>query len=173
MKIFLLGYMGSGKSYLGKLLAEKLKYDFIDMDKEIEKNEQSTISEIFQQKGEIYFRKIEKRTLEQLTRREDSAVISLGGGTPCYGNNMELVKETNHSASFYLKLSIANLADRLEKEKEHRPMISHLKDREKLVEFIGKHLFERSFYYNQSDHIIQCDSKSPEEIIVEIKRKLG
>lgn len=173
MKIFLLGYMGSGKSYIGKRLSDKLGYDFLDMDNQIEEKEGKSISEIFDKKGEVYFRKLERRTLEELIQREEPAVVSLGGGTPCYGDNMELIKNASDIASFYLKLNITNLTDRLDKEKEHRPMISHLEDREKLEEFIRKHLFERGFYYNQSDHVISCDEKSADEIIAEISEKLG
>lgn len=172
MKIFLLGYMGSGKSYIGKQLAERIDQKFIDFDEEIEKREKSTISEIFQRKGEIYFRKLEREILKEMIGLKEEAVISLGGGTPCYGDNMELIKTADGLVSFYLKLNIQELTERLEKEKEHRPMISHLEDKAKLEEFIRKHLFERGFYYNQSDHIINCDSKTSEEIIEEIQGKL-
>lgn len=173
MKIFLLGYMGSGKSYIGKQLAERIDQKFIDFDEEIEKRENSTISEIFQNKGEIFFRKLERKILEEIIALNEDAVISLGGGTPCYGNNMELIKASNKVTSFYLKLNIENLTERLEAEKAHRPMISHLEERDKLEEFIRKHLFERGFYYNQSDYIIDCNNKTSEEIIIKIQESLG
>ncbi|QYA25678.1 shikimate kinase [Gramella sp. MT6] len=173
MKIFLLGYMGSGKSFIGKQLSEKMNIDFVDMDHQIEENEGKTISEIFQSRGEVYFRKLERRTLENLIQREEAAVISLGGGTPCYGDNMDLIRNASDITSFYLKLNIENLTERLFSEKDSRPMISHLEDKEKLEEFIRKHLFERGFYYNQSDHVINCDDRSAEEIIEQIYEKLG
>ena len=173
MKIFLLGYMGSGKSYIGKLLSDKLGYDFLDLDIEIEKRLGLSITNIFQKKGEVFFRKLERTTLEELIDRQQPAVVSLGGGTPCYGNNMELIKNGEEVKSFYLKLDIENLTNRLSQEKEQRPMISHLEDREKLEEFIRKHLFERSFYYNQSNYVINCNSKSSDKIIAEIEEKLG
>ena len=172
MKIFLLGYMGSGKSYIGKRLAERIEQDFMDFDEEIEKRENSKISEIFEKKGEIYFRKLEREVLLEMISSPDDLVISLGGGTPCYGNNMDLIKNAENSTSIYLKLNIENLTSRLEQEKSHRPMISHLEDREKLEEFIRKHLFERGFYYNQSEHIINCDGKTSQQIIDEISGKL-
>ena len=172
MKIFLLGYMGSGKSYLGKQLSEKLDQEFLDMDEVIENKKGCSISEIFEKRGEIFFRKLERKVLEELVAGEKSAVIALGGGTPCYGNNLDLIKKGKEAVSFYLKWNIDNLTERLFREKDHRPMISHLKEREELEEFIRKHLFERSFYYNQSDHIITCDDKSPQQIIEEIKGKL-
>ena len=165
--------MGSGKSHIGKLLAERIEQDFIDFDEEIEKMEKSSISEIFQKKGEIYFRKLERKVLENILDRDKEAVISLGGGTPCYGNNMELIKASEDVTSFYLKFDVQTLTARLQEEKDHRPMISHLDDREKLEEFIRKHLFERGFYYNQSDYIMKCEDKSSEEIITEILEKLG
>ncbi|MCH4823440.1 shikimate kinase [Gramella lutea] len=172
MKIFLLGYMGSGKSFIGKRLAERIGQEFIDFDEEIEKREKSTISDIFQQKGEIYFRKLELKVLKEMIALEKSVVVSLGGGTPCYGDNMELIKAAEDIESIYLKLNIENLTNRLEKEKEKRPLISHLKKREDLEDFIRKHLFERGFVYSQSQHIINCDSKTAEEIINEIEDRL-
>ncbi len=172
MKIFLLGYMGSGKSHIGKRLAEKINQKFIDFDEEIEKRENSTISEIFQKKGEIFFRKLERKVLEKMINLNEDAVISLGGGTPCYGDNMDLIKEAGDIVAFYLKLNVETLTERLEAEKEHRPMISHLEDKAKLEEFIRKHLFERGFYYNQSDYVLKCDNKSSDEIITEIQQKL-
>lgn len=173
MKIFLLGYMGSGKTYIGKQLAHYLDSRFIDLDEEIEKRQEASISEIFSKKGEIFFRKIERQMLEELLLSESSSIISLGGGTPCYGDNMDLIKRTMDATTFYLKWDVDTLTERLFAEKDHRPLISHLESREKLEEFIRKHLFERGFYYNQSEHIIDCNSKSPEEIISLISERLG
>ena len=173
MKIFILGYMGSGKSFLGKQLAKSFDYQFVDLDEEIEKKQKASISEIFERKGEVFFRKLERRMLEEVLDSQTSSIISLGGGTPCYGDNLELIKNAGDATTVYLKWNINTLTERLFAEKDHRPMISHLKDKEKLEEFIRKHLFERGFYYNQSEHIINCDSLSPEEIIAEIKSRLG
>lgn len=171
MKIFLLGYMGSGKSLIGKSLSESLGYKFIDLDQKIEERENTPISEIFEKKGEVFFRRKERQMLEETLQENDSLVISLGGGTPCYGDNLEHIKATEDAVTFYLKLKVENLTERLFLEKDHRPMISHLEDKDKLEEFIRKHLFERGFYYNQSDYIINCDSRSPEDIIEEIRQK--
>lgn len=174
MKIFLLGYMGSGKSLVGKTLATSLDFDFIDLDDQLEKKEGVSISEIFAKRGEVYFRKKERMLLEDLINsKDDDKIISLGGGTPCYGDTMDRIKAADESVSFYLKLSIETLTERLFTEKDHRPMISHLQDKDKLEEFIRKHLFERGFYYNQSDFVVNCDSKTPEVIVEEIKSKLG
>ena len=172
MKIFLLGYMGSGKSHIGKRLAARINQDFIDFDEEIEKREKCKISEVFQKKGEIYFRKQERDILLEMLKLDKKAVISLGGGTPCYGDNMELIKNEDDVTSFYLKLNVEELTNRLQVEKDKRPMISHLESKAELEEFIRKHLFERGFYYNQSDHVISCNEKSEDEIIDEILAKL-
>ncbi len=172
MKIFLLGYMGSGKSTIGKLLAADFNTDFIDLDHEIEKTEGVSISELFKKKGEIYFRKSERKLLEKILCENFDGIVSLGGGTPCYGDNLDLIKENKEATSVYLKMSVQKLTDRLFAEKDHRPLISHLEQKEQLEEFIRKHLFERGFYYNQSDLIINCDDKNPAEIVTEISDRL-
>src|SRR5690606_29853098 len=94
MKIILLGYMGSGKTGVGRLLAEKLKLPFLDLDHEIIRLEGRNIPEIFETSGEIYFRKKETDTLKLLLEKDhQNVVLSVGGGTPCYGNNMNLLKQ--------------------------------------------------------------------------------
>lgn len=168
MNIFLIGYMASGKSTIGKLLAKKLDFDFLDLDTYIQVNENMDIPTIFSKKGEIYFRKKETESLKEIIHDLDFTVVSLGGGTPCYGNNMELLKSSSNSKSIYLKVSIAELSKRLLSEKEMRPLVSHLESEEEIVEFIGKHLFERNFFYNQSDIVIDTNGKSTEEIVDKI-----
>ena len=152
MKIVLVGYMGSGKSTVGKLLAEKLNSNFIDLDDYLEAAEQKAISQIFEEKGEIYFRKKEYFYLKEILDSKDSFVLSTGGGTPCYGENMDAIITATPNV-FYLNVSITGLVDRLASEKEERPLIADIPD-EELPEFIGKHLFERSFYYSQAKHTI-------------------
>ncbi|MEO6347281.1 MAG: shikimate kinase [Aquaticitalea sp.] len=171
MTIFLIGYMGSGKSTIGNQLSKVLKFDFVDLDAYIEEKEGMSISELFQSKGEIYFRKIENRYLEDIVRLEYT-VVSLGGGTPCYGNNMKMITATTNVKSIYLKSSIPTLIERLKQEKYNRPMISHLKTEEELTEFIGKHLFERTQFYNQSDLTLVIDKKSINEIVGELVMQL-
>ena len=94
MKIVLLGYMGSGKSAIGSFLSEKLQIPFYDLDSEIEKIEQISIAKLFQTKGEIYFRKTENEVLKKILALEENFVLSLGGGTPCYYYNHELLNAT-------------------------------------------------------------------------------
>lgn len=171
MAIFLVGYMGSGKSTIGQKLSENLKYNFVDMDAYIATKEGMSIADLFRAKGEIYFRKTENHYLKEVIKMEE-AVIALGGGTPCYGNNMQLIIGSKKSKSIYLKASIPNLVKRLKDEKENRPLISHLTTEEELTEFIGKHLFERSQFYTQCDITISVDNKPVNEIVEEVISKL-
>lgn len=150
MIISLVGYMGSGKSTVGKLLADALGYDFIDLDDEITRINGQSIEQIFKVKGEIKFRKIEHEVLKSVLNI-DNLVLALGGGTPVYYNNMDLINE--NSVSFYLRMNPVELSERLIKEKEHRPLIKHLND-EDLIEFIAKHLFERNLFYDRAKYTL-------------------
>ena len=163
-----MGYMGSGKSTVGKDLAKVLDYDFIDIDNYISDKEKSSISNIFKNKGEIYFRKSETKSLIEITSSRDNIVLALGGGTPCYGNNLAILKADKNIRSFYLKLSIPQLTKRLFVEREERPLISHINSEEQLQEFIGKHLFERTQYYRQAQFVINSDNKSKKDILEEL-----
>lgn len=172
MNIILLGYMGCGKSSIAKALAGKLKMNSIDLDDYIENQENKTITQIFTDHGEIYFRKRENHYLKQLLETHTNHIISLGGGTPCFAGNMELLKDNDQSKSIYLKTSLDELVDRLFIEKEKRPLIAHITSKENLKDFIRKHLFERSFYYNQAASIVSTDKKTVNEIAQEIESTL-
>ncbi len=172
MKIVLCGYMGCGKSTGGQLLSKKMNFDFVETDTEIEKKENSSITDIFQKNGEIYFRKVENRVLKEVLGSSKNEVISLGGGTPCYANNLHLLKSNEEVKLFYLKMTAQNLTARLIQEKQKRPIINHLQTEEELEEYIRKHLFERQFYYLQSDFIIDANTKTVEELGEEIIKLL-
>ena len=172
MNLILIGYMGSGKSYIGRKLAEELNYGYLDLDDYIQQKEKKTISEIFSDHGEIYFRKKESIYMKELLDGVKNYVISLGGGTPCFAGNMEAIKNADHTKSIYLKTGIKTLLDRLFSEKEHRPLIAHLKEKDDLEDFIRKHLFERSFYYNQADIIINTDDRQIDKILSDLKDKI-
>jgi len=172
MKIILLGYMASGKSTIGRLLAKIVDFRFIDLDLFIENKEEMTISEIFTKKGEVYFRKIENIYLKELLSNYNNCVISLGGGTPCYSNNMDLIMSNKETVCFYLKTSINEIVIRLMNEKEQRPLVAQIESEESLKEFVGKHLFERNPFYLRSDFIINTDQKSKDNIVEEIVFKL-
>jgi len=165
-KIILLGYMGCGKSTIAKRLSNSTKIPFMDLDKCIEERTNLSINEIFEQKGEIYFRKLEHEVFVELLNSPENLIISLGGGTPCYANNHELLKGEN-VLSIYLKASIETLFDRLVSNKSKRPIIAD-KNEEEMKEFIAKHLFDRSFYYNQAQHKVIVDGRTKEETVVDI-----
>ncbi|RUA11913.1 MAG: shikimate kinase [Flavobacteriia bacterium] len=166
-KIVLLGYMGSGKSTVARLLSEDLSIDLTDLDDFIEKSETSTITDIFKSKGEIYFRKKEYFYLKQLLNSDRSMILSVGGGTPCYSGNIDLINKL--ATSVYLRSSVQSLYNRLIKEKNKRPLIAHIPD-EDLKEFIAKHLFEREPYYEQAEFTVDTDDKTPQEIVLELSR---
>ncbi|ASO08303.1 shikimate kinase [Arenibacter algicola] len=170
MKIVLVGYMGSGKTTIGKLLANKLKISFLDLDEVIEQGLEDSISNIFNGKGEIFFRKKEHEYLIDVLSKKEQLILSTGGGTPCYSGNMETML-TLADHVFYLKVSIPGLVKRLLLEKEHRPLIKNI-DNSDLPEFIGKHLFERNNFYLKANHIIECDDKDPETLVAEIQELL-
>ncbi len=169
MKLVLLGYMGCGKSAISKALAKELNYNSIDLDDYIEEKEGMSIATIFSQKGEIYFRKLETASLQELLDKEEDFILSLGGGTPCFGANMSLVNEK--SIPVYLSASIPTLVERLLPEKEKRPLIARIKD-EELPEFIGKHLFERNVFYLQAKTKVSVDKKTVNTIANEIIEKI-
>ncbi|WP_298903523.1 shikimate kinase [uncultured Psychroserpens sp.] len=171
MTLFLVGYMGSGKSVIGQKLAEVLNYDFIDFDAFIESKEESTISNIFDAKGEIYFRKAEHKYLDDVLATSHT-VVSLGGGTPCYGNNMAKLLDANNAQTIYLKALIPSLSNRLFSEKAQRPLIAHITSKDNLNEFIGKHLFERAPFYEQAHITIKTDAKDVDEVVEELIAQL-
>ena len=160
--------MGAGKSTIGKILAKKLKYRFIDVDKNIEQKEGSSINLIFKNKGEEYFRKIEcEQTLFEL--RKDNSVISLGGGA--FLNNTIKKRVKKLSVSFWLDVSVDELIKRLKKNKQ-RPLLF----RQNSSETIKKIYFDRKKTYNEADFRIKCKSLKSEEIankILEFYEKLG
>lgn len=170
MQIVLLGYMGSGKTTVGKHLAAELELRFLDLDAYIETAEKRSIAEIFGKRGELYFRKKEHEYLREILSQQSDFVLSTGGGTPCYGNNMETLL-TGDTMAVYLMVPIMELAQRLAKQKTERPLIRHVPD-EELPEFIGKHLFERSSFYNRADLTIDCGDKKPNIIASEIVKVL-
>lgn len=161
--------MGSGKSHVSKILSEKLNFKLIDLDREISRRNKLTIPEIFEKKGEIYFRKLERETLEEILATQENIILSLGGGTPVYYNNMEIINL--NSKSVFLKASVTSLTERLSKQKEKRPLIANISD-ENLPEFIAKHLFERNEFYNKAQFSVNTDSRDPEDIVNEIIEKL-
>ena len=165
-KIILLGYMGCGKSTIASRLSKITNIHYFDLDKNIEERTNLSINEIFEQRGEIYFRKLEHEIFVELVNSPQSMIIGLGGGTPCYANNHELLKGEN-IFSIYLKASIETLFGRLVYNKSKRPLLANKTD-EELKEFIAQHLFERSFYYNQAKYKVSINRKTKDETTQDI-----
>ncbi|GGG56470.1 shikimate kinase [Epilithonimonas arachidiradicis] len=157
--------MGSGKSHVSKNLSQKINFKLIDLDQKISDEHQKSVAEIFQTKGEIYFRKEEKRILEEILNSEENIILSLGGGTPVYYDNMEIINQ--NSKSIFLRASVKTLTDRVLLQKHSRPLISKFED-EEVPEFIAKHLFERNPYYSKAHYTVDTDSKTANAISEEI-----
>ncbi|WNM18789.1 shikimate kinase [Flavobacterium capsici] len=165
-KIILVGYMGVGKTTIGKELGKITKIKYLDLDEIIEEKENLSIEKLFSSKGELYFRKLEHQLFEGLINNNESFILSTGGGTPCYYNN-HLFLENKSVVSIYLEASINTIFNRLVNEQHQRPIIKDLNEIE-LKEFIGKHLFERSYYYLNAHHKIKVDDKDVSSICKEI-----
>ena len=162
--------MGSGKSLISSKLNSIKKIEKIDLDFEISKELENSIPEIFEKRGELFFRKKEKEILERIFSLKEECILSLGGGTPCYYDNMEVINE--NSISIYLRAKVDTLVKRLLEDKIHcRPLINRIPD-EQLPEFIGQHLFERNHFYNQAKIIIDTDNLTAEELADEILSKV-
>ena len=157
--------MGSGKTLVSKELSILNNFKIFDLDTEISKQNNRSITEIFKEKGEIFFRKTEKEVLEKILSTEKNIILSLGGGTPCYYNNIDSINEK--TISVFLKTNVKTLAQRLSSEKDKRPLIQNISN-EDLPEFIAKHLFERNPFYNQAKITINTDNLSAREIAEEI-----
>ena len=154
MRIYLVGYMGSGKSSMGKELARKLGYRHIDLDEMIEKETRKTIDRVFEEKGEEKFRTVEMRLLHE-TKRLFNIVVATGGGAPIFEDNMEWMN--SNGITIYLKVSPGELFHRLMKDKSERPLLKNLDD-VKLMEQIQAHMAVREPFYAKAKHTIKGDS---------------
>lgn len=163
MLIFLTGFMGSGKTTAGRLLAEGLNYDFIDLDELIEEHEGKAITEIFAEKGEDYFRKTEAEVLDSLLGRTN-LVVALGGGTACFHDNMQKMKSSG--ITVYLKVSPGILARRLS-HGTARPLVAG-KTGTELKNHIRRLLAGREGWYRQSHLIFDADKYSPRQLLDKI-----
>lgn len=168
MVIYLIGYMCSGKTTLGTLLKEIAGFTFTDLDQYIEAKEGCSINEIFSRKGEEEFRKIERATLKEVTEKI-GGVIATGGGTPCFFDNMEYMKE--NGKVIYLNCSRQELLERLKIYKATRPLLKDKND-EELNEFIDSSLPKREPFYNNASIVIDADPLSTEEGAIETAKKV-
>jgi len=148
MKIFIIGYMYSGKTTVGKQLAKKLNYDFLDTDVLFETQYQTKISEFFAEHDETAFRTAERKILENFKNYPNNAVISTGGGLPCFNNNMELMRKIG--IVIYLEASVGTIYNRFEKSNVPRPLLAGL-PKEEAIRKIETHLAEREPFYKQAN----------------------
>jgi shikimate kinase len=149
-RVYITGFMGCGKTTAGKKIASALDFSFIDLDQEIERRELKPVREIFAGSGEEYFRKAESETLRDLSIKADT-VISTGGGTPCFGDNLLFMKETG--ILIYLKMTPLQLKSRLGESADKRPLLKDLKENE-LFDYITAKLKEREPFYEQATLIV-------------------
>ena len=164
--------MGSGKSTVGFQLNKEINVTYCDLDHYIENQLQESVNSIFKTKGEIYFRKMERHYLEKVLRTNSSLILSIGGGTPCYYDTMQYLNALKNSKTIYLNTSVLELSKRLFDAQSSRPLLRHLKSLEDFQNFVGKHVFERSFFYNQANVSIKTDKKTISEVSALIKAEL-
>jgi len=167
-RIFLIGYMGAGKTTVGKDLAERTGLSFIDLDNYIESRFHKTVGQLFEEKGESGFREIEHRLLQEVASFED-IIVSTGGGAPCYLDNMEYMN--NMGTTIYLKVSVDELVKRLELCKHTRPILKN-RSGEELKEFITESLERRSLFYEQASIIFDAEVMLTEADVESIVGKL-
>jgi shikimate kinase len=162
MHIFLIGYMGCGKSYWGRLLADSLNYDFIDLDELIEQREGLSIPDIFKQFGEDSFREREQLALESVQDMKQTCVISTGGGAPCFHNNM--YKMNAMGKTLFLEASPLILKQNILKSNGERPIVKAIPENE-IEAYIANHLNKRLPFYQQAQLNVNVDGLRLEELI--------
>lgn len=167
MNLILIGYMGSGKSSIGKRLANRLGYVFVDLDKRIEDLAKVSIEEIFEEYGEKEFRNLEDHVLSKVLK-EENIVLATGGGTPCHSNNIEALKENGFVV--YLELDPPTLKKRLFWAKSKRPLLIG-KNQDEMLDYIGGHLEERMPFYSQAHLTVNADKINASKLD-EIKDRL-
>ena len=161
MRLYLIGYMGTGKSTLGRKIAKRTELPFLDTDKMVEETEGATVADIITFAGEEYFRKAERKALEQ-TAEMENVIVSTGGGLPIWGDNMEWIEE--HGVSIYLKRAPEQILSRLSPHgRQKRPKFRGLND-EELLAFMHSHLAEREPVYARASVVIDCSQVSDDEI---------
>ena len=165
MKIFLIGFMGCGKTYWGKLLSEKLNVPFFDLDEKIVEHEGRSIPEIFGKEGEEYFRLLEKDVLHLLTESHETFVMATGGGTPCFYNNIDYLKK--QGIVVWINCSTDCIYQRLSEDRDQRPLIRHIPATE-LKSYIVKKYSGRKIFYQQANVILSEETISLQRLVDEI-----
>lgn len=169
MRLYLIGYMGCGKSTIGRKIARYAYMRFVDTDSKVEQREGATVADIITNQGEEYFRTVEQAVLAD-TAADDDIVVSTGGGLPVWGDNMARIAQLG--VSVYLRRSPKNIISRLSPYgRQKRPKFRGLND-EQLLAFMTTHMAEREPIYSQADIVIDCDTMSDNEIIELINREI-
>ncbi len=166
--IILVGYMGSGKSTIGRMLSEQLDSNFIDSDSAIEAQTGKSIREIFAEKGEDHFRDLERTFCESLADLKPS-VIATGGGVPCFQNNMDLLKA--HGVVVYVNASLQTLARRLKEERAIRPLVAELDDNA-IFPFVEEQLTWRKEFYKQAHVFLPNELHKPDKVVANLLKEL-
>jgi shikimate kinase len=168
-RIYLLGFMGSGKTTVGRELATRLHWNFTDLDEMIEDKYRITIPTIFQRFDEAAFRKIEQETLRQ-TFILNKHVIATGGGTPCFFNNLEQINR--NGISVYLKMEPGSLHNRLMNARKKRPLIEQNQP-DQILSFIEQQLWKREFFYSRANYIIQGENLDMDALVQMLKKEMA
>ena len=163
-RIFLIGYMGAGKTTVGKVLAERLGLSFIDLDFYVEGRFHKTIPQLFAERGEAGFRELERRMLREVAEFED-VLVSCGGGTPCFFDNMDFMNRAGRTV--YLKVSVGELANRLECCKTTRPVLEG-RTGEALRTFIAESLSRREPFYEKASVVFDAEAMMTEQDVRQI-----
>ncbi|MEI6456378.1 MAG: shikimate kinase [bacterium] len=167
MRIYLVGYMASGKSQVGADLAGRLGFSFVDLDDMFEERYRISIYDFFEKYSERNFRKIEQKLLHE-TASLDQVMVSTGGGTPCFFDNMAFIKSSGFA--IYLRWNIPELVSRLRKVKRKRPLLKEFASKD-FQESVTAHLREREFYYNQADYIFEAEAGDFDQVVCWIRSK--
>jgi len=165
-KIFITGFMGSGKTYWAKMWAEKTSLNYFDLDEQIETTVGDTVAQIFEKKGEGYFREMERYVMRKFSLR-DNFILACGGGTPCFFDNLQWMNE--HGTTIYLQASPDEILDRIMNETQERPLLNKVNASE-LLFFIEKKLKEREPFYKQAKHILNTNELTIDSLSEIIKQ---
>lgn len=168
-RIFLIGYMGAGKTTVGKVLSRQLELSFIDLDHYIEGRYHKTVGQLFAEKGEDAFRDIERRMLREVAAFED-VLVSTGGGAPCFFDNIEFMNEAGQTV--YLKVSVEELAKRLELCKSTRPILKG-RSGDELKAFIAESLEKREPFYSKAAIVFEAEEMMTDQDVHKISQELA
>lgn len=168
-RIFLIGYMGAGKTTVGKMLSKQLGLSFIDLDHYIEGRYHKTVGQLFAERGEDAFRDVERRMLREVAMFED-ILVSTGGGAPCFFDNMEFMNGAGQTV--YLKVSVGELAKRLELCKTTRPVLKG-RSGDELKTFIAESLEKREPFYSKASIIFNAEEMMTDQDVQNISKTLA